>query len=333
LIIVFPIKFELTEKMFSEIDALILQESIYFRGCPTPSFGRSKLSFIFDSPVFFHDLGVLNMYDSSTFLLVTYTDGVSEEFNFIRDGMNAAHRVIVSKPNVQMLELVFTFGSGAVTELSFCSECTAKAGHDDSHGCIVAANNITQATEFIEENNFENTDSIEALKGWENAWVEQRAVSSFSKFLGLYNVSTVAPYKVFLVPRTAKRIIIELDFYEIDNWTPEDSMAIFVDGEKLAMTFDQTFDEGSREGRNQLGINWTSVSYDTPKHLGFSSLYLDQKHRITIEAPSTTQLFTDGQMRITLSCSARRNETVSCGWDNVKVNAKYGCTSFNSTNV
>jgi hypothetical protein len=291
------------------------------------------MSFIFDSPVFFHDLGVLNMYDSNSFLLVTYTDGVSESFNFIRDGMNAAHRVIVSKPNVQTLELAFTSGSGAITELSFCRECTAKVGHDDSHDCIVAANNITQATELIEENTFENSSAIEALKGWENAWIEQSAVITFSKFLGLYNVSTVAPYKVYLVPRTAKRIIIELDFYEIDNWTAEDSMAIYVDGEKLAMTFDQKFDEGSREGRNQLGINWTSVSYDTPKHLGFSSLYLDQKHRITIEVPATTQLYSDGQMRITLSCAAKLNGIVSCGWDNIKLTAQYGCISFNITNA
>jgi hypothetical protein len=286
---------------------------------------------MFDSPVFFHDLGVLNMYDTSSFLLVTYSDGVSEAFNFVRDGMNAAHRVIVSKPNVRILEITFTFGSGAITEFSFCRECTAKTGHDDSHDCIVAASNITQATEVIEENTFENLGSVEAVKGWESAWIEQREVSTFSKFLGLYNVSTVTPYKVFLVPRTAKRIIIELDFYEIDNWTSGDTMSIFVDGEKLAMTFSEMIDEGRREGRNQLGINWTSMSYDTPKQLGFSNLYMDQKHRITITIPLSTQLYSDGQMRITLSCETKPKATVSCGWDNIKLTALYGCALLNST--
>jgi hypothetical protein len=73
-------------------------------------------------------------------LQVTYTDNVVEFFNFVRFGDNSVQRVVVGKPYVKKLELSFTTGTGAVTELEFCKDCIALAGHDDSHDCIVAGN-------------------------------------------------------------------------------------------------------------------------------------------------------------------------------------------------
>jgi hypothetical protein len=93
--------------------------------------------------------------------------------------------------------------------------------------------------ELIEINTFEEQDSLIALKGWINGRVEKSQISAFSKFLGLYTVELPLPYKTFFVPRRAETIIMELDFYEIDGWNREDGMAIYIDGEKIAMEFDQ----------------------------------------------------------------------------------------------
>jgi hypothetical protein len=56
---------------------------------------------------------------------------------------------------------------------------------------------------------------------------------------------------------------------------------------------------------------------------------MDQKHHITIEVPATSHLYSDGQLRLTLSCGAKRNGNAFAGWDNVKVTARYGCSFFN----
>jgi hypothetical protein len=148
-------------------------------------------------------MGVLNMLDPNSFLMVKYADGVSEIFNFVRDGYNAATRVIVSKPNVQQLQLIFSTGSGAVTELTFCTECGANPGHDNSHGCIISGNDVNLASEVIEENDFENVTVNDPLSGWVNGRLEHREASSFSSFVGLYITTSTSPHKVFLVPRNA----------------------------------------------------------------------------------------------------------------------------------
>jgi hypothetical protein len=134
---------------------------------------------------------------------------------------------------VKILELVFQFGTSAVTEITYCRVCEAKEGHDECHSCVVAGNVVNKVSEEIERNNFEEPNIVDALNGWENG-INQNGNGSgiFTKFLGLSIVSDMdaaAPYKVFSVPVDAETIIIEFDFYEIDDWK-QDNMTIFVDG-------------------------------------------------------------------------------------------------------
>jgi hypothetical protein len=93
--------------LIQDTDALILQTSSKSGTCPIPSSIGGTLSFNFDTPVYFHDLGVLDMDESDSRLEMTYSDDVIESFNFERFGNNAVQRVIVSKPNVKKMELVF----------------------------------------------------------------------------------------------------------------------------------------------------------------------------------------------------------------------------------
>jgi hypothetical protein len=138
-----------------------------------------------------------------------------------------------------------------------------------------------------------------------------------------------APYKVFSVPRDAEAIIVELDFYEIDGWDLQDSIAIFVDGEKISMQFNHAVDEGRREGMTQLGIKWTSVSTEVPQNLGILN-FMDQKHHITLEVPSSSKLYSDGEICILLSCVARQSATLSAGWDNIIISIRHGCPLLNA---
>jgi hypothetical protein len=312
---------------FVALDALILQDPNSKDTCPNPTSTGGILSFSFDTPVFFHDLGVLDMDEADSRLQVTYSDDVVEFFNFARFGDNSVQRVVVGKPYVKKLELQFTTGTGAVTELEYCKECRAPAGHDDSHDCIVAGNTVNKVLEVLEVNSFEEQDSLVALKGWTNGRIEKSQTSTFSNFLGLYTVEMPLPYKTFYVPRRAETIIMELDFYEIDGWNLGDGMAIYIDGEVIAMDFDGNIDEGLQTGRTPLGLNWTSVSDGAPKNLGFLKSF-DQKHHITIEIPSTSQLYIDGQLRLTLWCGVTLRGSESAGWDNVKVTARYGCSQL-----
>jgi hypothetical protein len=147
-------------------DVLVAQDTFFdWDICPRPRVFGGKLSLIFETPVFFHDLGVLDMNELDSSLQLTYSDNVVEFFTFARFGVNAIQRVIVSKPNVKKLELTFGLGSSAVTEISFSRVCEAKAGHDNNHDCIVAGNVVNKVSEIIEVNNFEEQNQAVALNG------------------------------------------------------------------------------------------------------------------------------------------------------------------------
>jgi hypothetical protein len=309
---------------------LILHDPFQSNTCPRPSFLGGKFSFIFETPVYFHDLGVFDIDELDSRLEITYSDDVVEFFDFVRFGDNAVQRVIIGKPNVKKLVLAFQWATTAITELSYCRVCEATEGHDESHSCIVAGNVVNKVSEVIELNDFEQPNILDALKGWEHGRIHEGSENEiFTKFLGVYKASDMvvsAPYKVFKVPMDAETIILELDFYEIDDWN-QDTMAIYVDGERILMNFTHNQDEGRQMGRTQLGVTWTSVSIDIPKLLGFSSSVLDQKHHISIEVPSTSRLYKDGELRLKLWYGVTNpNSTAVAGWDNIKISERHGCS-------
>jgi hypothetical protein len=304
------------------------------------------LSFRFDVPVYFHDLGLLDMDEADSRLQLTYSDGVVEFFNFYRYGDNSVQRIVIRKPNVKLLELVFDMKSStaAVTEITYCTECTSQVGHDDSHDCIVDGNSIHKVSEIIEMDDFEN--SLTALQGWEDGRIDSSHSNSLTKFLGQYTTEVSTPHKIFTVPRDVETIIIELDVYLINTLgeniygndidTTKNGITIFIDGEKIFMELVERTTT-KREGKTQLGLTWTFIRNDNPapQSLGFST---NLGYHIIIEVPSTSQLYADGQLRLTLGSGVSNNATVSAsaiGWDNIQLSSRYGCSKLlsSSTNM
>jgi hypothetical protein len=281
------------------------------------------LSFLFDTPVYFHDLGLLDMDEPDSRLQVTYFDDVVEFFNFNRFGDNSLQRVLLGKPNVKKLELVFQKGTGAITEITYCGECVAQAGYDERHDCIVAGNTINKVSEIIEIDDFEAENDIDALSGWVNGRIEKAYPELFTKFLGLYTAEISPPHKVFNVPRDAETIIFQIDLYEIDIRDSDNNVTIFVDGDRIAFGL---FSQSQHEGRTQLGLKWKSSASDFP---GIQN-QTNRKHHMIIEVPLASQLYLDGELRITLR-SGSKVHTV--GWDNIRVEARHGCSRFQATTL
>jgi hypothetical protein len=288
------------------------------------------LSFTFDTPVFFQDIGLIDSDESSNRLEITYSDGITEFFYFDSFGDNAVQRVIVKEFNVIKVEMIFQPKSGAVAEINFCRVCTEKTGHIDSLLCQVAGNFTINALQRIERIDFENLNEEEALWGWTGGSINHDEQASFSKFLGVYAQNLEAPFKTFTVPMDAETIFIELDFYKIDNWASDDTMSIFVDGERIALRFDIHQTGGAQNGITPLGIGWDSIPVSQPENLGFLPSN-DQKHHITIKIPSTSQLFSDGKLRVVLQSGVKHNGGEGyAGWDNFEVNARFKCEDMSS---
>jgi hypothetical protein len=152
--------------------------------CPVPSDEEGIITFEFDKPVFFQDIGLMDSDESSTRLEITYADEIVELFYFDSFGDNAVQRVIVGKFNVIKVEIIFKPSSGAITEINFCNICTAKAGHVESKECLVAGNSVINAIQQMDMINFENSNEEEALLGWTSGSINSDEKASFTKFLG-----------------------------------------------------------------------------------------------------------------------------------------------------
>jgi hypothetical protein len=122
---------------------------------------------------------------------ITYDDGVAELFAHPGFGDNAVQRVICNKLNVKMLGIILP-GTGAVTELNFCPQCRAlKKMHDNDNHCLrTGRDGGINGVEEIAFDDFEGSNSRQALKGWRNALWEQSAKSAFSQFIGRYGENT-----------------------------------------------------------------------------------------------------------------------------------------------
>jgi hypothetical protein len=138
-----------------------------------------------------------------------------------------------------------------------------------------------------------------------------------------------SPYKTFYVPKTAEFAVIELDFYEIDSWDASSDYAfVYVDNMKLSLgAFGQSVNEGLRESNLSNGITIRSNSLGASAHLGFNSRFGDQKHRVKIEIPKSTGLFSDGKFVLKLEAAVTHGRgDESGGWDNIKISHKSNCS-------
>ena len=175
---------------------------------------------------------------------------------------------------------------------------------------------------LVSSENFEN--------GRTPGWVFGRTdfAPAFTRFLGRYgkNDGGRYPSKVFHVPRNAKELVLEFDFYEIDSWdkSHRDYLCIVFDGKMVDIeTFDTHQSENGR-GTTRNGVRFQVRSLTNPANIGFAH-WNDQKHRITMDV-SPLYYQADGQIKIEFQ--ARLNEAIhneSAGYDNIKLTASYGC--------
>jgi hypothetical protein len=223
-------------------------------------------------------------------------------------------------------EVLFVTGSGAVTDINFCTLCNLQVAANTNQGCIIAGNTVTNTLNLIELNDFEGDNTENALQGWTYGTLKNNEASNFTKFLGLYNQSNGTPHKTFSVPKNASTIFFDLDFYMIDNWSVNEEIWVFVDNERIPIPISVSLNPVQQMGNTSLGILWTSSPQGKSMNLGFLP-YLDQKYHITIEISASTQLYNDGTVRLVLSLCNTTTSTKDryAGWDNIKVSARYNC--------
>jgi hypothetical protein len=265
---------------------------------------------------------------SDQLLEVTYADEVIESFAFKSFGINGVQRVIVSRYNVIKVSVVFS-GPSAVTEINFCQLCTSQpASTRRNKGCITSSGNqIAKTTEMLFFEDFENTSQAVALYGWTNGIVNRDCQGNFTAFLGTYTRASLQPYKTYAVPILAEAIIFSFNFYLIDQWTFDDLLSIFIDGERINIRGpDQREGNVTFRGKTGLGIIWKLNNFGPPSNLGFDS-FPDQKYFISIEVPRTTKLFSDGKLRLSLQTKTQTASNARSGWDNIKILARYGCSA------
>lgn len=91
-------------------------------GEPSDNARGGTLRFDFEKPVFFSDIGLMDIDEKDHRLIFTTSDGSKKLFTFKGFGDNGVQRVIANQYDVIKLEVVFP-KSGAITEINFCPEC------------------------------------------------------------------------------------------------------------------------------------------------------------------------------------------------------------------
>lgn len=91
-------------------------------GEPSDNARGGTLRFDFEKPVFFSDIGLMDIDEKDQGLIFTSSDGSRKLFTYKGFGDNGVQRVIANQYDVIKLEVVFP-GSGAITEINFCPEC------------------------------------------------------------------------------------------------------------------------------------------------------------------------------------------------------------------
>jgi hypothetical protein len=313
------------------VDVLIVQDLKTVGECPVPYSNGTGIIFEFDSPVYFQDIGVMNAVGTSASLEVTYADEVMESIPIHAFGNNSLQRVIIGKANVIRSKLNVVKGVVAVSEIKFCMTCTATGTNVNSQECIGSEKGNTNSVKIIEVDNFESENTEESLQGWTNGIILYDGPTNFTKFLGLKNGNVDSLLKTFSVPSDAADILLEMDFYQIGNWSISDSISIFVDGELILMTLSLNQSKVEWNGRTSLGILWNSTRSSTAGSTFNSFPYVEQRYRIQIQVPASSQLYYDGNLRLLLRIFATEGGNMLSGWDNIQLSARYNCEELNST--
>ena len=102
-------------------DALVIQEAN--TSYPRANSSGGKLTFTFDAPVLLIDIGLIDMEESNSQVILTYQSGAKETVYYSGLGENSVMRLILNKLKVMKLEVVFT-GVAAISEINICPSCS-----------------------------------------------------------------------------------------------------------------------------------------------------------------------------------------------------------------
>ena len=177
-------------------------------------------------------------------------------------------------------------------------------------------------TEVIEYEDFEDY----SLEHWVNGRIDTDP--GLTKFLGRYDkedeVASDDPVKVYFVPADVDFMVLEFDFYEIDEWEGQDCVYAYINNEELDINiFNQGVDEGFKYGTSDNGIYWESRSKAPESQIAFGSAK-DQIHHVTAYIPK--YIVAAGLLQLRLATrinDAKENE--SSGYDNIKITAHNDC--------
>jgi len=158
------------------------------------------------------------------------------------------------------------------------------------------------------EEDYENGQALDWIFGSEDS------SDSFSKFLGRLGGSRPEVARAFTVPTDADLISLEFNFYEIDNWQPEDKLFVRVGNSYM--------DLGNFEGASSGYFGDIAFSIESspsaPGNLGFNGVYQDQMHKINLVIPKSW--YPLGRLTIGFKVATTQClECASAGIDNFKI--------------
>lgn len=170
----------------------------------------------------------------------------------------------------------------------------------------------------------EDFESSTALEGWTGGKIDDSQPVVFTSFLGRYDSNDASPFKRFKVPVDADALVIDLDFYEIDDWGGNGTANIYIDGAQIALgPFGPASSEVYQHGITSNGIYYERERSGPPSFLTSGDMVmLDQKHHVRIEISSWASTFLDGFLMVQFETLAGENGGTS-GWDNIQISSVY----------
>lgn len=167
--------------------------------------------------------------------------------------------------------------------------------------------------------------------GWFNGKIDSDPF--FTNFLGRYasqeDDKELFPVKLINVPPHVDSVVVEFDFYEIDAWTKDNYVNIYINGDVMNLgSFSHEEAEFYRNGTSARGIRWVKTGGPNT-NLGFNSDYKDQVHHLKMTVPP--EVFATGQISLMFEPRLVTDYAVaSAGFDNIVVTAEKTCAAVQS---
>jgi len=169
----------------------------------------------------------------------------------------------------------------------------------------------------------EDFETSEHSKNWIRNWDEDKTEfnSQLTNFLGPLSKSKTELSRTLVMPPDAESVLIEFDFYEIDQWGRDDN--VFLRMNELYLNFGQFSEANQTESESPIS-GYFFKSQGVEKRIPVSMMHTpdanDRNHRMSFNVPK--YYFPDG--RLITGFRVKINETAaseSVGFDNFKATA------------